>query len=102
LAEKKGDYQAAYASADSFHRLQDSFSNEKFRGELVVKEKDHELANNRKFRQQQEEEFESERVSLILFISFLVIVSGILFLLFGQQQLLNTQLKQKKKQITAV
>ncbi len=99
LAEKTGDYKTAYAAADSFHRLQDSLANEKFRADLVVKEKDHELKNIRKFREQQVAEFESEKLTFILFISFLIVVSGILFLLFRQQKLLNTQLKFQKHQI---
>jgi signal transduction histidine kinase/Tfp pilus assembly protein PilF len=99
LAEKQGNFKTAYAAADSFHRLKDSLSNTKFRTELVVKEKDHELAAGKKLRAAEQKEFESEKVTFILFIVLLLAVLAILLILFRRQKVLNKQLKLQKQQI---
>lgn len=99
LAEKKGDFKTAYASLDSFHTIKDSISDARFRTELVISEKDHELAVNEKMRRQQAKEFEREKISFILFILFLVAVSTALTYLLKKQKKLNYQLQQQKKQI---
>jgi signal transduction histidine kinase len=99
LAEKRGDFKTAYSSLDSFHTIKDSISDARFRTELVISEKDHELAANEKMRQQQAKAFEKEKISFILFIVFLVAVSASLTYLLKKQKKLNYQLQLQKKQI---
>jgi signal transduction histidine kinase len=99
LAEKKGDFKTAYASLDSFHTIKDSLSNAKFRSELIVKEKDHELAANEKIHQQETAEFKAEKTTFVIFIIFFAAVSGLLLYLLRKQKKLNKQLGLQKQQI---
>lgn len=99
LAEKQGDFKTAYMAADSFHRLEDSLSNTRFRTELVIKEKDHELAAGRRMREMEKAEFKTEKIIFILFIISLVIGAIVLLILFKRQKLSNRQLRQQKQQI---
>src|SRR5438128_701887 len=74
-------------------------SNKKSRSELIIKEKDHEIATNEKIRQQETAEFRSEKITFIAFIIFFAAVSLSLFYLLRKQKKLNKQLELQKQQI---
>ncbi len=99
LAEKKGDFKTAYLASDSFYALQDSLSNERFRSELIIKEKDHEIALNEKLKQQEIKELKKDNLAFISFILVFAIISTALFILLYKQRKLNRRLELHKKEI---
>jgi signal transduction histidine kinase/Flp pilus assembly protein TadD len=99
LAEKKGDYKTAYIAADSFYTMQDSLVNEKFRTELVIKEKDHEMALNEKLKQQEIKDLKNGKITFILFMTLFAGISIALFVLLKRQRKFNKTLKLHKQQV---
>lgn len=96
LAVKRGDFKTAYAALDSFHAIKDSLSNVRFTSELVIKEKDHELKVAEELRKRDLEEYNSEKISFMLFIVFLLIVAAGLTYLLRRQKKLNAELADQK------